>query len=245
MEDAPPPKKAVQMISGYGEAIKDLVAYVPKDVPQSAEEYVALVSEKIMGKDKQGNLRPLGDLMLFLHQANRTGLDPLARQLTPVFRYSGSTGKDQMSIQTTIDGYRLIAERTGLYAGSDDIEYEMQGSKPTRASCTVYKLHPRTGERMPVTASAWWDEYAQERSPMWTKMPRHMLGKCAEALALRKAFPQELSGIYTKDEMREEPLEEMQPRERIQGALETYAVQVEEIEPKPIEEENINQQENE
>ncbi len=145
------------------------------------------------------------ELQLFLHQAKRTGLDPLSRQIHFVKR------KDKGTIQTAIDGYRLIADRTGKYAGSDDYvfdeglpQYTHMASRrgnPTTATVTVYKMCD--GIRTPFTATAAWGEYfpGEAQGFMWKKMPYLMIGKCAEALALRKAFPAELSGIYTNEEM--------------------------------------------
>lgn len=151
------------------------------------------------------------ELKLFLYQAKRTGLDPLSRQLHFVKRNQKRLVNGQWvdvkvaTIQTGIDGYRTIAARTGEYAGSDDAEYtEVQASKyPKVAKVTVYRIVQ--GQKVGFSASARWDEYAQSYNGklgnMWEKMPYLMLAKCAEALALRKAFPQELSGIYTSEEM--------------------------------------------
>ncbi len=147
------------------------------------------------------------ELQLFLHQAKRTGLDPLSRQIHFVKR------KDKGTIQTAIDGYRLIADRTGKYAGSDDYLFDegisqymhMIGKRgnPITATVTVYKMVD--GSKVPFTATAAWGEYfpGEAQGFMWKKMPYLMIGKCAEALALRKAFPAELSGIYTNEEMQQ------------------------------------------
>jgi phage recombination protein Bet len=136
------------------------------------------------------------ELRLFLNQCVRTGLDPLARQIYSVPRGNGRT------IQTGIDGYRLIAQRTGEYAGSDDAIYDAETEDhPNRATVTVWRLVE--GVPRAFTATARWSEYkpAAGQDQMWQKMPYLMIAKCAEALALRKAFPQELSGIYTDAEM--------------------------------------------
>lgn len=146
------------------------------------------------------------ELKLFLYQCSRTGLDPLSKQIHFIKRGGRAT------IQAGIDGLRAIAERTGKYAGNDDYifndtktMYEMSsnGEMPTTATSTVYKIVD--GVRVVFSATALWDAYCPrgKESFMWNKMPYLMLGKCAEALALRKAFPNDLSGIYSTDEMQQ------------------------------------------
>lgn len=140
------------------------------------------------------------ELKLFLYQCSRTGLDPLARQIYFQKRFNKRRNRSEMTIITGIDGYRLVADRTGQYAGNDDPIFDDE-SQPRKATVTVYKVIGTM--RCPFTASARWDQYypGEEAGFMWRKMPHLMLGKCAEALALRKAFPAELSGIYIKEEM--------------------------------------------
>lgn len=136
------------------------------------------------------------ELKLFLYTAQRVNLDPLTKQIHFVKRGG------QMTIQTGIDGYRVIADRSGTLAGIDDAVFDTESEDhPNKASVTVYRIV--NGERVSFTASARWAEYAPQGNQafMWTKMPYLMLGKCAEALALRKAFPNDLSGIYTNEEM--------------------------------------------
>lgn len=147
------------------------------------------------------------ELKLYLYQAKRTGLDPLARQIYVL------KGAGKLSIVTSIDGFRLTAERSGKYNGQTKVELELDPEAKTNlnplglvsATVGVY----RKGSDHPVYATAYWDEYARTTGYdsakklmyTWQKMPRLMLAKCAEALALRKAFPQELSGLYSDDEM--------------------------------------------
>lgn len=151
-----------------------------------------------------------GELQVFFYQAKKSGLDPLTNQIHLVTRMNRKTNKYQSTIQTGIDGFRAIADRTGTYAGADDAvfdegltQFQMIKAKrnPSTATVTVYKIVG--GVRCPFVATAEWDAYypGKEGGFMWEKMPYLMLAKCAEALALRKAFPAQLSGVYSDDEM--------------------------------------------
>lgn len=194
-------KKTLEQI---GESkIPNLMSLVPKD--QSPKLYLDLVKTQVMGVDNFGKQRPDEDMLLFLYVAKRTGLDPLTKQIYAIYRFNTKVGRETMTMQASIDGMRLVAQRTKGYAGQDDVVFDDETKKqPGKASVTVYKL--MGGQRVSFTASARWSEYCQTNkagmpTAMWAKMPYLMLGKCAEALALRKAFPNELSGIYAAEEM--------------------------------------------
>jgi len=139
------------------------------------------------------------ELSLFLYTAGLRGLNPLTRQIHFVKR--GGQG----TIQTGIDGFRLIAQRTGKYAPGTKptiFEYDKKGNLDR---ATVFGIKLMNGNAFEFSATAKFSEYAQyfnnQLGTMWRKMPETMLEKCAEAKMLRRGFPEELSGIYMDEEM--------------------------------------------
>lgn len=170
------------------------------------------------------------DLRNFAIQCKRTGLDPITRQIYAI------PNNGALTIMASIDGLRLIAERSGNYEGQtapqwcgDDGKWvDVWLSKETPKACKlgVYK----TKFREPLIAIAIFEEYAgrhqyddKRNNPpkhkkgdltfMWAKMPALMIAKVAEALALRKAFPNEMSGIYSTEEMDQAQIEKVQEKE--------------------------------
>lgn len=136
------------------------------------------------------------ELTLFLHICKNTGLDPFMKQIYAIKRGSA------MTYQTSIDGLRLVADRSGNYSPGRESSY-MYNDKGEMVSATSYvKKRTSDGTWHEVSSCVFMKEYKPTyESKFWTTMPHVMLAKCAEANVLRKAFPAELCGLYTGDEM--------------------------------------------
>jgi len=158
-------------------------------------EQIALI-KRTVAKDATPD-----ELALFIGMCKRTKLDPFTRQI-----YFIKDKSNKVMMQISVDGFRVVAERSGSYAGQDApvFEEDEKTGKPVKCSVTVYRWHGET--RYPASVGvAYWAEYNRPGrngyESNWDKLPRTMLAKVAECIALRKAFPNDLSGLYSAEEM--------------------------------------------
>jgi phage recombination protein Bet len=191
-----------------------------KDIAVRSEGALALGTGQVEWTDAQRaalvqlglDEAPEGDLAVFLHQCQRTGLDPFLRQIYLIGRWDHEARRKKYTIQTGIDGFRVNAERTGLYGGQtnpqwcgeDGIWRDVWASEKPLVAARVGII--RKGWDTPAYGIAHFTEYAGvakegHLTRMWKTMPANQLAKCAEALGFRKAFPERLSGVYTADEL--------------------------------------------
>ena len=179
------------------------LAHLKANIAQGRYELIAQTFCRDANKEETG---------MFLAICNRTGLDPFNRQIFAVKRWDARSNREVMQTQVSIDGFRLIAQRSGEYEGQtlpqwcglDGVwkDVWLDDQPPNACRIGVY----RKGFREACYAIAIWREYCQSKkdgtpNAMWGKMPALMLSKCAEALALRKSFAAELSGLYAPEEM--------------------------------------------
>lgn len=175
---------------------------------------------------------PKGEVFAFLHLCQRAQLDPFANEAYLIGRKERVNGQERTkyTVQTGIDGFRTIAERTGQYQGKEGpwwcgpdgqfTDVWLGDGPPAAARITIHRagIGPLTAtvlykEFVPLKKV--WEGTGNTRRPkrdesgaevtepmgMWPKMPAHMLAKCAEALAIRQAFPRQVGGIYVEEEM--------------------------------------------
>lgn len=190
-------------------------------------EAVELLKRQLSGEDLTDD-----EFEVFLRVARERGLDPFKQQVIAQKR------RGRMSIVTTIAGYRLIAERNPNYQGPTSPQWTRDGrtwfdvwvqdAPPLAARVGVR----RKGFAEPVYGIATRAEYLQtnregQPSAWWAKNGgAHMLAKCAESLAIRRAFPDDVAGIYTKEEMGQASIAE-------EEGFTTVTVDPEATEPQP------------
>lgn len=188
---------------------------IAEDQTGFTDQQIAALRQIGLGANTQA------DVEVFFHQAKRSGLDPFRREIYMITRKTKNGPK--ATIQTGIDGFYKIADRvtraTGgtwgipetLWCGPNGQwrDVWLEETPPAAAKVTV----ERNGSRFTTVATS--AEY-NAGSPMWQKMPARMIAKCAEALAIRRAFPDDLSGLYTSEEMAQADNQAPAPRPQAQ-----------------------------
>lgn len=188
-------------------------------VPVQASQAVASPDPWVMGREQLELLKRTvargatdDEFRIFVEVCQRRHVDPFSKMVYLVKRWNSQTRQEEMALQSSIDYFRLTAERNGKYAGQvgpewcgqDGVWKDVWLAKDPPRAARVGVL--RSDFKEPLYAVALWDSYVQKKKDgtvthFWAAMGPLMLGKCAEALAIRRAFPEDLAGLYTSDEM--------------------------------------------
>lgn len=175
------------------------------------------------------------EFKLFLEACRRRRFDPFSKLIYPVKRYDSNARMEVMALQSSIDSFRLVAERTGKYEGQvgpfwcgpDKVWHDVwiEDDAPRASRVGVW----RSGFKEPLWGVALWSNYVQatkqgDVTKFWRQMGPLMLAKCAESQALRRAFPEDLAGLYTSEEMAQvEPVSEHVEVDRRTGEVTSAA----------------------
>lgn len=203
------------------EAVNDKLAKVDQQALAVAERPASMLQftpeQSQIIRDMCANGASETEFAFLMEIAKARKLNPLLKQIHFVKRWDSEKNRYVWAAQVGIDGFRSIAEQTGLYDGQDEPEYGPVNDKgfPQWSKVRVYKK----GVSRPFVGTAYWAEYVQTNKSgaptrFWSNMPMNQLAKCAESLALRKAFPEQLGGIYSPEEMQQADNPEHEDRRR-------------------------------
>lgn len=214
-------EKVINTLETIAEQIPDQWA----NTQQSKIALLKSIHKDILGVDKEGNPRSLDDLRYFMFQAAQRGLNPFKNQMHAVYIYDSQIKGERLVPITGIDGFVKIAQNSDQpkYAGMSEAEFEMYpdddpkwAGYPFSCKVTIYAYNPINGNREPfTTATVYWDEYvklvdvyengkktgAKKPNSTWQNRPKGQLEKCAQALGLRRAFAEEIGGLYIDAEV--------------------------------------------
>lgn len=203
-------------------AIRDLEAYeLPPVTRIDNQKWIDLIVSLGYPNEQIDMIRvkcmprntPLEETYAFLSRAKKAKLDPLLGQIYLVKNWSDDQNRHVYSIVVGINGHRLIASRTERYSPGRTTEYAYDKETGELVSATAYLnvYHEKSNSWNEVSGTAHFKEYAVYRydkeskslvlTPRWEKMGHTMLEKCAEMKALRRAFPDEMAGFYSEEEI--------------------------------------------
>lgn len=199
---------AEKKVSIYKDVVPLTAGILSENTRASKEKMLATIHKSILGLDKQGQLRPINDLKLFLAQASQYGLNPFKKEIYATYIWDSSRGREELIPIVSIHGLRKLARQGGIYThtGVAEVVYDEEDkTKIISATVPVFGQWDKSQAPVEVTRyTAMFEEFAKKNKDdelisNWKKMPQVMIIKCAEANAIRQGF--DISGIFIEEEI--------------------------------------------